>query len=246
MDEAMRKKEKENGEKSTDNPATTEEDDASASGLMSAILNAEEAVVESQYTFDATAEILIVDHSKRKAEEQTLLYRFAENAMLTNIPEAEGAYIFDFKNNSAVIINEKEKTASTMSMTWMQKMMSKNTNAGLDINEDYQFTKTGRTKEVNGYTCDEYFFEDESKKETMEVWVTPDIDFDMETFSDNLSGFVGVNFGQMNNMGNGYMMEATTYKKGEKETFYQVQRFDKEQSTVELGNYEVQDMFSGN
>jgi len=72
---------------------------------------------EEQYNFDVTITMEVADSRQKSSE---MKQGYAENAMLT-IHESSHS-IFDFKNEGFIIIDQKEKKAQVMSMSWMKTM----------------------------------------------------------------------------------------------------------------------------
>lgn len=110
--------------------------------------------------------------------------------------------IFDRQKGTMTILQEEkgEKTAMVMKMP---KITVKSKNNSKDTPEDVKFTKTGRTKTIDGHTCYEYIGETEKDKTT--IWAAPDLQFDLteslqiaqvQSKTQNYSG----NFGQVEGM----------------------------------------------
>jgi hypothetical protein len=100
--------------------------------------------------------------------------------------------------------------------------------------------KTGRTKNIAGYKCEEYTFNDEETES--EVWITTDLKMNTQDFFSTL--FKTSLYSQ--GIPWGYMMEATTRQKnsGEK-SFMQVTRVDQNSNTrFVLADYKVTNLGS--
>jgi hypothetical protein len=76
-------------------------------------------------------------------------------------------------------------------------------------------TKTGKTKVILTYTCEEYIITDKDGNKT-ETWMTSALPFDMKKMFAGAKG----NSNNYGDYGNGFMMEMTlTEKNGEKTTW---------------------------
>ncbi len=141
----------------------------------------------------------------------------------------QGMFIIDAENGATIILSEEkgEKTGivygmgaffSSIGETYEEENLAETPEAYL---ANPNVKKTGRTKTIAGYKCEEYKFNDEETES--EVWITQDLkmntqDFFSTLFKTNLYAR-GVPWG--------YMMEATTLDKetGEKSVM-QVTRVD--------------------
>jgi hypothetical protein len=141
----------------------------------------------------------------------------------------QGMFIIDAENGATIILSEEngEKTGivygmgaffSSIGETYEEENMAETQEAYL---ANPNVKKTGRTKTIAGYKCEEYKFTDEETES--EVWITQDLkmntqDFFSTLFKTNLYAR-GVPWG--------YMMEATSIDKesGDK-SIMQVTRVD--------------------
>lgn len=155
----------------------------------------------------------------------------------------QGMFIIDAENRATIILNEEkgEKTGivygtgaffSSIGEAYEEETPEETPEAYL---ANPNVKKTGRTKTIAGYKCDEYFYSDEESES--EMWITQDLkmntqDFFSTLFKTNLYAR-GVPWG--------YMMEATSTDKvsGEK-SFMQVTRVDANSNTrFNLADYKV-------
>jgi hypothetical protein len=141
----------------------------------------------------------------------------------------QGMFIIDAENGATIILSEEkgEKTGivygmgaffSSIGETYEEENLAETPEAYL---ANPNVKKTGRTKTIAGYKCEEYKFTDEETES--EVWITQDLkmntqDFFSTLFKTNLYAR-GVPWG--------YMMEATSLDKesGDK-SIMQVTRVD--------------------
>lgn len=122
-----------------------------------------------------------------------------------------GISIFDWTNRIMISLMNQEGKKIGMAMDL--KDNSKESKSKADV--PMKFTKTGKTKSITGYLCEEYIAENEETN--IDMWLTQALDF-------NLSKSMEY-FSQQNNSSNyakdapkGFMMETTTTdkKKGNK------------------------------
>lgn len=161
----------------------------------------------------------------------------------------QGMFIIDAENGATVILSEEngEKTGivygmgaffSSIGETYEEEENLAETPETYLANPNVK--KTGRTKTIAGYKCEEYKFDDEETES--EVWITQDLkmntrDFFSTLFKTNLYAR-GVPWG--------YMMEATTLDKktGEKSVM-QVTRADANSNTrFNLSDYKITNLGS--
>ncbi len=99
-------------------------------------------------------------------------------------PESEGGVyqgnmtmIYDQQNNSVFMLSDQggQKMAIATSMDDMPDSADNGTTAS-HVSDNPTYTKTGRTKTIQGYKCEEYSLQDAENRVNM--WVTDDIDFD--------------------------------------------------------------------
>jgi hypothetical protein len=164
----------------------------------------------------------------------------------------QGMFIIDAENGATIILNEEngEKTGfvyglgtffSTIGETYQEEEIPE-TQENYLLNPNVK--KTGRTKNIAGYKCEEYTFNDEETES--EIWITTDLKMNTHDFFSTL--FKTSLYSQ--GIPWGYMMEATTRDKdsGEKSIML-VTRVDQNSNTrfvlaeykvTNLGSFQVQ------
>ncbi len=127
----------------------------------------------------------------------------------------QGMFIIDSENGAAIVLNNEkgEKTGIVYGMGALFSSMGKSIEKE-DIPETQEaylanpnVKKTGRTKTIAGYKCEEYKYDDEGS--SSEIWITRDVKMNTQDFFSNL---FKVNL-YSQGMPWGYMMEATTTDK---------------------------------
>lgn len=202
------------------------------------------AEYEDSYSFYMHVVIKMTDYEdKEPPMEMTQAY--GEDCLLTITEETEGgSMIMDFKNKSAVMVNEEEKTVQAFSLDMMSKFngTSEPESSKEDI-ADIDVVKTGKTKSILGYTCYEYIMKNEDGKTVS--WHAPDVKFNYLELMGDISGLVNINnnisTAQLAEMPQGYLMEMTMFKPdGSKQSQYEVISIDEKNRTINLDGYSVQ------
>jgi hypothetical protein len=160
----------------------------------------------------------------------------------------QGMFIIDAENGATIILSEEngEKTGivyglgtffSTLGETYQEEEIPE-TQENYLLNPNVK--KTGRTKNIAGYKCEEYTYNDEESES--EIWITTDLKMNTHDFFSTL--FKTSMYSQ--GIPWGYMMEATTRDKvsGEK-SIMQVTRVDQNSNTrFVLADYKVSNLGS--
>ncbi|MFN3918185.1 MAG: DUF4412 domain-containing protein [Flavobacteriales bacterium] len=145
-----------------------------------------------------------------------------------------GFTIFDWKNNQMIrlIDNGGMKIGVIMKLDEAQSYVESTTST--ENEKEVKFRKTGKTKTILGYLCEEYIIEDEES--TTEMWMTKDVDLNLA----QVMGFMGQNQkGKKNSTTTypkdapqGFMMETiTTNKKNNEKSIMKVIEVNKNKST---------------
>jgi len=160
-----------------------------------------------------------------------------------------GMIIVDAENNATIILSEGkgQKTALVTGLGTVFESLSEEDIEDLDLTETPEtylanpnVEKTGRTKTIAGYKCDEYKYTDESH--VSNIWITQDIKMNTRDFFSMLFKTSLYTHG----MAWGFMMEATTVNKenGEKSDMT-VTKVDKNANRkVVMGEYQVTNLGS--
>jgi len=100
--------------------------------------------------------------------------------------------------------------------------------------------KTGRTKTISGFRCEEYLYEDEYNKSN--IWITKDIKLNTRDFMSTLFRTSMASHG----MGWGYMMEAITEEKdsGEKSIMKVTRVDDSSNKRFSMSDYQITNLGS--
>jgi len=213
--------------------------------------NMNNATTRPEYKFPLALTMHITDYDKGVKKDETDMrchINAADEAFAISGKDMKGGnkdmfMVYDSKNNAMVMLDEKKKTYTAMNMNAlmsaeMQANRGKRGTAG-----NTKCTKTGKTKSIRGYACEEYVCIDPDKKESrVEVWVTNKIPVSLAgaakgqpwgTYYSGLDGMAGM------------MMEGKMYEKGELEGTMEVMDInEKANLTVTLSNYKKNEMFA--
>ncbi len=160
----------------------------------------------------------------------------------------QGMFIIDAENGATIILSEEngKKTGlvygmgaffSTIGEAYEEEAFEETPESYL-LNPNV--SKTGRTKTIAGYKCEEYKYSDEESES--EIWITTDLKMNTQDFFSTLFKTSLYSHG----IPWGYMMETTTLEKetGEK-SFMQVTRIDEHTNTrFTMADYEVTNLGS--
>ncbi len=184
---------------------------------------------ESQYSFPLFLNMHVTDYKngEKKGENDMKYYiNAAQNIFAMKVSDEKKRkrgdmfMIYDYKNNSMVMLNEEEKTGMAININ---SFMSADAQArrgqptGTKGNSDCK--KTGRTKMIHGYSCEEYVCTDEDRNRRSEIWITTKIHIDIAESGGK--GPWASYFGSSKGLG-GMMMEGDFYKNGQLEAKIEV------------------------
>lgn len=163
------------------------------------------ANVKPLYEFDGFIEMTVSEFKDGKKEESTIYTTYVDSksfdyGMHFKEPEGEdySLIIFDTENNLMLTLSDAdgEKTGFAISFTPEQaEAIAEEAEEGADegdaaVGDSYASYKTGKTKKILGYKCEEYVIEDED--ETVTMWITRDLNKEMkQTYMKN-STFAGL------------------------------------------------------
>ena len=255
-------------EESLENENNTEENSESdrearmqqrMSGLMKGMgMSGEPVPVADNYNFDYKIQMHIESYDKKGKQESTgefithlnpdnnsMAYEFVSGDMAQN---GQGMFIIDADNGAMIILNDDEKSGIVYGIgSFMQSLGETYVDEELeDSPETYlsnpNVKKTGKTKTIAGYKCEEYEYTDEENKTKSNIWITKDLKMNTQDFFSTLFKTNLYSHG----MGWGYMMEATTQNlENDEKTIMQVTDVDDNSNAAfSLSNYQVTNLGS--
>jgi len=159
---------------------------------------------KEKYEFDGYMKMIITSYDKKgKLEDKTDYYTYLSNsspdyAMVFINPDTKEktTMIFDTENRAMVTLGESdgEKTGFAIGISEedvqsMKESAEEDAAAESDETLPESYTKTGRSKKICGYNCDEYRYEDESG--TVDLWITQELKGKMSKEYMKNSAFTG-------------------------------------------------------
>lgn len=238
-----RKKKKKKKQETSDN------DD----NMMNGLFGGDNAEIKETYSFKGQMDVKITHtegKGKNKQSEQNMRYLFPkeEDAPLgfevlydEGNGNQEATVIMDWESGTMLTVLEEQQIISVTNLD-KEAMEESTAEAIEEQNGELQdFEKTGRTKEILGYTCHEYTFENEKAKGVM--WVTEDIELNPVS----MMGGMGKSMKQKDklpNYPNGMYLEAHFEdKKSGDTTDWETTAIDMEkESSVTTSNYRVMNL----
>jgi len=193
----MQRLNKEKVEVKNDSTTVVEIDDASESSnarfsnkvMMDALGLTGNVDYEPSYSFDAYIQMEISNYKKNGSLDDQMMYdnyvnkTKADYAMVFKNDNDQSTIVFDTKNSAMLILTDSdgEKTgfATTIDPEAMADLAEEyaEEEETVDLDEAYNIKKTGKSKNILGYKCDEYLTEDESTE--IHMWVSEELGKDM-------------------------------------------------------------------
>ncbi|MEX0987036.1 MAG: DUF4412 domain-containing protein [Bacteroidales bacterium] len=197
----------------TTQPASTESSDSGNSGsrtsgagmnaLMGAMgLSTGTANIKPIYEFDGFIEMTITSEKEDVQDESSLYTTYLDSktldyGMVFTDPGQDGTstIIFDMENSLMLTLGETEGEKTGFAISYSPDEVSGPAEEEeVEVIEEeydhYKAYKTGKTKKILGYKCDEYRMEDEYEVVTM--WVTNELDKDVKKSYLQNSTFAGL------------------------------------------------------
>lgn len=223
-------------------------------------MSGEPVPIADNYKFDHLLHMHIenFDKNNKKKDEGEFITHFnpktksmAYEVVSGDMADAEqGLFIIDTENDAMIILSHEnnEKTGIVYGIgTFFQTLGETYHEEDMDDSEtpdsylaNPNVDKTGRTKNIAGYKCEEYIYSDEETES--QVWITKDLKMNMYDFFSTLFKTSLYSHG----MPWGTVMEATTEDKstGEKSTMQVVNVDDKSNKSFALNEYEITNLGS--
>lgn len=211
-------------------------------------MNSTPAKYENSYSFSSNVKMVTESYDKKgKLESKGSLNTYWGSNMDVYAYEVideerkadeKGFFIFDAKNMVSIMLsedkNEKNGVVTGLDLSQMVVPDSlKNTGGNVQLNEKVK--KTGKTKTILGYKCDEYVYEDEY--DVSNVWITKDKTWK----TGNLFGSVYKNPNLANGFPEGFVMEADTQHKatGDRSVLKVTEINEKIKKDIDLTGYQM-------
>lgn len=190
---------------------------------------------EENYDFKGLIKMTneMYEKDKQEAVAETDIWLDASTNSLgmetTTVATKDGATLFtvaivDMKNKVMMTYNIVDGGKSGMIMPIPDSLQTEASDATVDLTDNVKIRKTGNTRTIVGYRCDEYEVTEEGSNETSNVWTTEDIDF--KTNRKLLGGQQGIPKGFGKGQLKGLTLASETYEKGQLTSKMEVTKID--------------------
>lgn len=217
--------------------------------VMGALGLSDNVAHEEVYHFDAYIQMEITSYKKNGNLDEQVLYdnylhkEDADYAMVFKDGKDQSTIIFDTKNLAMLILSDSdgEKTgfATSVDSAAMADLANDYEEEEVDT-DSYRPMKTGKTKQILGYSCDEYLVEDEETE--VHMWVSEKLGKEMrKEWMKNQQTF-GAMFIHAYAL-NGMVLEYDVIDKDGGKSVMQVQKIDMDHShSVNTQGYAIMSM----
>lgn len=204
---------------------------------------------EPEYKFTTSMTMLVTDYKNGKKREGTEVQYFMNpgknyfgTATTDKKKNSEMFMIYAMKEHYMLMLDTKKMTGMAINM---DAFMSGKAIAERDKNEatgkggrsNTDCKKTGKSKNIQGYSCEEYVCKDPDRDTRTEMWMTNKINVNIAQA--NMRGPYAAYFLGMGSM-TGMMMEANFYKNDELQSTMLVTDVDQNANRVEvMKNYKL-------
>ena len=220
--------------------------------LINKYSGGENLVYENSYKFNAEAKYLMESFDEKEESSGKAYYRILLNepsnnsAMILesveNSSEKEASiFLFDEKNQVSILLNQADKSGILMSIASSNKETEVNNEEVKEhskvVDENTNYKKTGNSKKILGYKCQEYI----SATETTEtrIWTTNELSYKNNSSLNKLS--------KINNSyttgvyPSGYIMEMESINLENNSRFtYIIKEFSSSKSnTIDISDYKL-------
>ena len=207
---------------------------------------------ETDYSFDAYIQMEITYYKKNGNVDNEIVYdnylhkEDADYAMEFVDGNDKSIIIFDTKNSAMLILANSDGEKTGFATTIDPEAMAERAEAYAEENEEdidmdsYRPVKTGKTKQILGYSCDEYLVEDEETE--VHMWVSEKLGNEMRKEWMNNQQTFGTMFTHAYAL-NGMVLEYDVMEKNGEKTIMQVTKIDMNHShAVSTSGYTIMSM----
>jgi hypothetical protein len=193
------------------------------------------AKYEENYDFKGLIKMRneMYEKGKQEAVAETDMWLDADNNNIgmetTSIATKDGSTmsnvtIMDMKNKAMMTFNVVDGGKSGMIMPIPDSLQAEASEETVDLTDNVKIRKTGNTRTILGYRCDEYEVTEEGSNETSNVWTTEDIDF--KANKKLLGGQQGMPKGFGKGQLKGLTLASESYEKGQLTSKMDVTKID--------------------
>jgi hypothetical protein len=224
-------------------------------------MSGEPVPIEKEYDFKYSTKMVVKSYKKDGTLESdgtmvtfmnpgrhNFAYEF-EGGSTNEGSKGKGIYIFDYKNKATIILSDQDGKRTGL-VYGLDLMMNADSlfDAGEEMPDNAtdmstlnpNLKKTGRTKTIAGYKCEEYVYDDE--KERADIWITRDVKLQTR----DLMSAVFKSAMYSNGMPWGFLMESESLDKetGERSVLTVTEVNKNRDMKFDLSQYQVTNMGS--
>ncbi len=216
-------------------------------------------IIEDVYTFDTNVvyKMHMISDGKPASMDYSMWFTHDHNYMATKIENIENEEsknketqmemftIIDEKNEAMIMLMESQKMAQVISMEKIKNLANSQVDKKNNEIVTPNIKKTGRTKKIIGYTCEE--FSGQTEDGIISFWITHDINLYQKNMFLNMSKSLGGDqFQSFPDAAKGFLMETnfednTGKNKGDK-TSMVVTKIDKKSLQISTKEYQKIDL----
>lgn len=212
---------------------------------------AENIKIEESYTFNTKVmyNMTVTDPDTSSDIKYEMWYAENEDYMATKTLDTKNSdskglpysvlSILDDKNQAIVVILEDQKIAQLLPMNDIDSVGVDESGSVADDTEFEGLKKTGNSKKILGYNCEEFVTQNDSNKYSF--WITQELSLFHKNMLFNLSESLGANtFDHIPEEAKGFMMEMSYENFSKKEKgFMQVLDIEKTNNSIFMKDYQL-------
>ena len=212
--------------------------------------------IEDVYNFDTNVlyTMELSSNDQPSVVDYSMWFSGTENYMATQVSNIQSSdkknsqmptsmvSVIDENNMAMIVLMEEQQIAQVISMEKIQDIStSENEEEGIDASFE-SIKKTGNTKKILGYTCEEFTSENDENK--ISFWITQELELYQKNMFFNISKSLGgSSFDKIPKDAKGFMMEMNfeNLKNNEKGKMV-VKKITKEKKSIETTGYQYMNL----
>lgn len=157
-----------------DDPSSSDNARFSDEVVMKAFGLSDQVDFENNYDYDAFISFEVTHYDTKGEPDESMFYetyvrrKQADYAMVFKEEDVASTYIYDADNSAMLVLTDTEGEKSGFATNFKPESWQAEATEGSLA--DVSMMKTGNTKEILGYTCEEYLTEDEESE--VHIWVS--------------------------------------------------------------------------
>ncbi len=199
------------------------------------------ADLPASYSFDFVVDIEMKDYDKNKHKMEMYLSKDNNYFGMRNPDDGDrknDIVVMDFEKGITGMFREVDGKKEVMALPNMTEMGMAIAVAAIDEEEfsDFEFKKTGKTKNIHGYECHEYVGETED--EEMKGYIAHDFPVDMmSVFGEASKQFMPKNLTDITEEMKGLTMKSESKFKNGKKSTWEVKKINDDGHTLQISDY---------